>query len=94
MRPWLALVVPIRWKTETHFREMMMIVEYQTGTPTETGVYACRVPDEISGWHEDIFLMWHNNQWSYLRSDQYYRGPVPYFVGPLRRRMVPLPPRS
>lgn len=65
-----------------------MIIEYQTGTPTETGVYACRVPlDYAPGLHEDIFLIWIDGRWGYLKSDQPYRGPVPYFVGPLRRRM-------
>jgi hypothetical protein len=65
---------------------MAVHVAYQTGKPTFVGVYACRVPT-MSGLFEDIFLMWHDNEWSYLGSDQRYRDEVPYFLGPLQRRM-------
>jgi len=65
-----------------------MIVEYDEGTPAEVGVYACRVPlTPGSRIHEDIFLLWDGARWCYLSSDVLYRGEVPFFVGPLRRRM-------
>ena len=63
------------------------IVEYSSGTPSEPGVYACRVPDHSGLW-KDMFLMWYDKRWSYLGSDQYFRDPVPYWIGPLRRKMT------
>lgn len=55
--------------------------------PTErTGVYACRVDaKEWPGFHEDIFLLWHSGVWSYLGSDQNFRGDIRAYVGPLPR---------
>lgn len=55
--------------------------------PTETGVYACRIPSEIPGFYEDKFLMWIDGQWCHLGSDQKYRGDVRGFAGPLKRRL-------
>ena len=67
-----------------------MIVEYETGRPTEVGVYACRVEvgDPGMGLYEDRFLFWHENKWWYPSSDAQYRGPVYYWIGPLRRQML------
>jgi len=66
-----------------------MIVEYDEGTPAEVGVYACRVGPlaSTSRIYEDIFLLWDGERWCYLGSDLFYRAHVPFFVGPLRRRM-------
>jgi hypothetical protein len=57
--------------------------------PTETGVYACRVPHETMPdlFKEDIFLLWMKGRWSYPGSDQYYRGHVAGWIGPLQRRI-------
>lgn len=68
----------------------MPIIEYNTNSnPTETGVYACRVPMDVNpDLLEDKFLMWIDGRWGYLRSDQYYRGVVLGWIGPLRRQLV------
>jgi hypothetical protein len=66
------------------------LVEYTTvGNPVAAGVYACRVPlyannDQIC---KDEFLMWMDGRWSYVGSDQFYRGEVKGWIGPLQRRM-------
>lgn len=54
--------------------------------PSETGVYACRVPmtDVL---YKDEFLMWFGGCWNHLGSDQRYRGEVIGWIGPLQRRM-------
>jgi len=64
------------------------MIEYNTGTPGEVGVYACRVRDPYTPvlW-TDMFLMWMDKRWWYLRSDQQFRGEVEYFIGPLQRKM-------
>lgn len=65
---------------------------YQTGEPTEVGVYACRVPFAgLAGHlHEDVFLMWLDGCWNYVTSDQTYRGKVFGWIGPLpRTRSLP-----
>ena len=64
-----------------------MITYEQYEPPEEVGVYACRVPHELPGLLSDIFLLWHNNSWSYLGSDQKYRGKVLGWVGPLQRTL-------
>lgn len=54
--------------------------------PTKTGVYACRVDNlDMPGFHKDEFLFYIDGQWSYLGSDQKYRGEVHGFVGPIPR---------
>lgn len=67
----------------------MALIPYNIeGDPTETGVYACRVPmNECPDLLEDRFLMWFDGSWGYLRSDAKYRGPVLGWIGPLQRRM-------
>lgn len=68
-----------------------MLVKYNTTEDPEqtaTGVYACRVPlNDIPGLYKDEFLMWYGARWSYLGSDQNYRGEVTGWIGPLQRRM-------
>jgi hypothetical protein len=65
----------------------MSVVTYNIGEPIESGVYACRVPrDLLEGLYEDIFLLWHRGRWSYLGSAENYRGTVPAWIGPLKRR--------
>lgn len=66
------------------------MVEYNVTTdPTESGVYACRVPSEkIPGFFTDVFLMWVEGRWHYIGSDQRYRGDVTGWVGPLRRKLL------
>ena len=66
------------------------MIDYSMGVPTDVGVYACRVPKYpgekgLEFYHEDIFLFWDGARWGYLSSDQNYRGPVPYWLGPLPR---------
>lgn len=67
----------------------MPMISYNTsGPPTETGVYACRVPmDGVL--LDDLFLLWSEGAWSYLCSDQRYRGQMLGWIGPLQRRMTP-----
>lgn len=56
--------------------------------PTETGVYACRVPHpQAPVLLIDKFLMWFQGEWSYMGSDQIYRGEVIGWVGPLQRKI-------
>lgn len=64
-----------------------MKVQYEEiGLPQQTGVYACRIDDPRgSGLVVDIFLSWFNGQWSYLGSDQRFRGEVHGWIGPLPR---------
>jgi hypothetical protein len=65
------------------------MITYTTDTdPTQTGVYACRVPMDDSVLMEDKFLMWFEGRWSYPGSDQRYRGEVIGWVGPLQRKIV------
>lgn len=67
------------------------MVEYSSGTPTENGVYACRLPEGgTSALWRDTFLLWYGGQWHYLRSDQQFRGEVPYWIGPLQRATRPI----
>ena len=71
--------------------EAGMIQYNVTDDPTEVGVYACRIEDPIapgSGLLLDVFLMWYDGRWCYLRSDANYRGEVLGWVGPLQRRMA------
>ena len=69
-----------------------MIRYNESDDPTESGVYACRVPsDHCPGLYTDIFLMWMDGKWGYLGSDQRYRGHVAGWVGPLQRRMKGVP---
>jgi hypothetical protein len=66
------------------------LVEYTTvGNPVSTGVYACRVPSrrEMAGMYDDEFLMWYDGRWCHIGSDQFYRGEVKGWIGPLQRRM-------
>lgn len=72
-------------------------IQYQSGNPTQTGVYACRV-EVAGGLFEDKFLLWYagtgkyeggQGKWYYLRSDQRYRGNVPLWLGPLPRTRLP-----
>mgnify|MGYP003394872013 CR=1 FL=1 len=67
-----------------------MLIKYNTGTPTENGVYACRIPQghDYSGLLEDKFLMWYHGTWSYLRSDLNYRGRIVGWIGPLPRKQL------
>lgn len=63
------------------------MIQYTTGSPTETGVYACRVRDDV---HPELlcdrFFLWHEGAWWFPLSDQRYRGEVLGFVGPLQRK--------
>lgn len=65
------------------------MIKYDTDIePTKNGVYACRVPcNQVDGLYEDEFLMWFDGRWSYIGSDQRYRGRVAGWIGPLQRRM-------
>jgi hypothetical protein len=64
------------------------LVQYEeiADEPSEPGVYACRVRGDFPPpLLTDIFLMWDGKRWSYLGSDQFYRGQVYGFLGPLAR---------
>jgi hypothetical protein len=66
-----------------------MKIQYNTGDPKETGVYAVRAEDVQapgSGLLRDYFLMRHNKQWWYLGSDSKFRSDVLGWIGPLARR--------
>lgn len=60
-------------------------IKYSTGIPPGPGVYACRVPSIVTGWMEDIFLIYIKGEWGYLGSDCNYRGDIKYWLGPLDR---------
>ncbi|WOB06516.1 hypothetical protein [Piscinibacter gummiphilus] len=61
---------------------------YDSGKPTKTGVYAVRVDDPMgSGLMKDMFLMWIEGRWGYLGSDQFFRGAVHGWIGPLPRKV-------
>jgi hypothetical protein len=62
------------------------LVTYFEGEPTDTGMYACRIPLALDG-HlcKDVFLMWVNGRWWYPSSDASYRGEVLGWLGPLER---------
>ena len=70
----------------------MPLIQYNTGEPTEAGVYACRIPfdamerAENASLMRDAFLLWYEGGWSYCGSDQGYRGTVYGWVGPLQRK--------
>ena len=68
------------------------MIKYKTGKPTERGVYACRVDDldavEDFRLLTDVFLMWYDEKWWYLKSDQSFRGPVHGWVGPMQRKLT------
>lgn len=58
--------------------------------PDVTGVYACRVPmldrqGEPTGMAVDVFLMWFEGRWCHTGSDQFFRGEVLGWIGPLPR---------
>jgi len=70
------------------------MLRYDSGTPRESGVYACRIKEEGYAHWKDFFLFYDSHNWYYLASDQKYRGDVPYFLGPLQRRMEPDEPKG
>jgi hypothetical protein len=65
------------------------LIPYNQGTPVYTGVYACRLCElDNPAFLEDAFLMWHDGEWSYLRSDQRCRREVLGWIGPLQRKIT------
>jgi hypothetical protein len=59
---------------------------YSLGHPTKIGVYACRVSSLVcANLLEDKFLMWCDERWWYVGSDQAFRGAVQGWLGPLPR---------
>jgi hypothetical protein len=67
-----------------------VIIQYNTGYPTEVGVYAVRAEnlDVVgSGLLRDYFLMWHRGHWWYLSSDSRFRSEVLGWIGPLARKL-------
>lgn len=70
----------------------MPLITYNTGNPTERGVYACRVPhDTIPDMLMDKFFIWIDGKWGYLGSDMNYRGRVLGWCGPLQRKLPVVP---
>ncbi len=67
-----------------------MIKYNTTGSPTKSGVYACRIyhPDDPTGFLlKDEFLLYYEENWSYLGSDMNYRDKVLGWIGPLQRKL-------
>lgn len=61
------------------------MIHYVRGdTPSAIGVYVVRITDDP--FPNDIFLVWDNEYWWNLHSDQTYNGEILGFVGPLERR--------
>jgi hypothetical protein len=57
--------------------------------PSETGIYACKVDHKfIPNLTSDEFLMWFEGRWGYVGSDQFYRGEVYGWIGPLPRMRI------
>ncbi len=90
------------WKTEARepflavkcmqaasFSENQLTTPYRSGEPTRFGVYLCRVGTQHAAIYDDLFLSWSERGWFYCFSDQPYRSDVPWFIGPLQRRMTP-----
>lgn len=63
----------------------MIQADHSGFDPEQAGVYACRVPDEVTPFVNDIFLSWDEDKWCYPGSDIAYRGSVHGWVGPLPR---------
>jgi hypothetical protein len=54
------------------------------GTPPQPGLYVAYVDDNVpSGFAARRILMWHEGRWWYPHSDQFYRGCVYQWIGPL-----------
>lgn len=68
------------------------MIEYNNGTPSEPGVYACRILDtECHAVWQDIFLTWTNGHWGYHNTGKLFSDPVPLWIGPLSRKLdVPI----
>lgn len=64
-------------------------VKYQTGNPSEAGVYAVRVEGMYGNLLRDSFLTWNDGRWCQPGSDQYHRGRVYGWIGPLERTRKP-----
>lgn len=62
-----------------------MLIDYNTGDPSERGIYACRVEGDYRNLLKDIFLIWLDGKWGYLGSDQNFRAKVYGWIGPLKR---------
>jgi hypothetical protein len=84
-----ALMRPRQLVGYSDQQEMQVTVRYQYETwhqPSQSGVYACRVPLGETGKRcDDRLLLWLDGQWSYLGSGERYRGEVRAWLGPLPR---------
>ncbi len=69
---------------------MSIVMRYSTDASPSVhmvGVYAVRIECDVLPlpFLRDEFLMWMNGKWSYLGSDQPFRGHVYGWLGPLER---------
>lgn len=58
-------------------------MELEKGRPLKNGHYICWVDQKGLPYANKLFLIWHDGRWSYPSSDQFYRGHVYQFMGPL-----------
>lgn len=59
-------------------------IKIQTGDPTENGTYVAYIRHEfVAKYSDKLLLMWINGKWGHRMSDQWYRGEVLGWVGPL-----------
>lgn len=59
-------------------------LKIQEGDPTINGMYVAYVhPDVTIPYAKKEFLIWIDNRWGYCGSDQWYRGKVYGWIGPL-----------
>lgn len=73
-------------------QESGAIVKYQTGTPEQTGVYACRAEDPAClQLQTDKFMLWRNDRWHHpgtgIQFPHYAK--VLGWIGPLSRMVKP-----
>lgn len=58
-------------------------MEIQEGNPVRPGLYVAWVNSNVTHrWAEKIFLTW-TGHWAFPLSDQFYRGHVYQWLGPL-----------
>lgn len=58
-------------------------MKIQTGRPEKEGTYVTYIDEGVSSYPEKKLLIWDNIDWWYPCSDQFYRGIVYGWIGPL-----------
>lgn len=59
------------------------LVPFKGSTPQHNGMYVCYTEDLPGNLTDKILLTYINGKWSYPGSDQYYRGKIIAYLGPL-----------